>query len=333
MSVGWVRRHGVAIAILGLAVVFPFVVSEFWVVQIGISSLWLAIVAMSLTFLASYGGMISLAQTALYGVAGYAIAILTVENGVNPWLAILVALLLTVAVGAVLGTVAARTYGIYFLMITLAYGVFAYYFANQARQITGGHGGINGVLAPSIGGISLLDRTNLYFAALLAAVLCYLGLRYLVRTPFGIALQGVRDDPLRMSALGFNVPLYRILAFVAGAFVAGVGGVFAVWYNVRISPGSIDLTRTVDVLVVSVIGGLYRLEGAFVGAVAFTLLSNYANEFTDRYNMLIGVIFLVVLLLSPGGLLGMWEQFVRRFRTFVARLKTRDGGREAREKG
>ena len=148
-------------------------------------------------------------------------------------------------------------------------------------------------------------------------MLVFLGLRYASRTPFGLALQGLRDEPDRMRALGFNVTLHRILAFTLAAFIAAIAGVLSVWYNRRISPGSINLAQTIDVLIIAVVGGLYRLEGAWVGALTYALLDNYSREWTptignvlgpERFNTIIGVVFLVIVLLSPGGLVGLWER-------------------------
>jgi branched-chain amino acid transport system permease protein len=148
-------------------------------------------------------------------------------------------------------------------------------------------------------------------------------MRYVSRTPFGLSLQGLRDEPDRMRALGFNVRLHRTLAFTFAAFIAAFAGLLAVWYNRRISPGSINLGQTIDILVIAVIGGLYRLEGAWVGALTFALLDNYSREWTpeignvlapERFNTLLGVIFLIIVLVSPGGLVGAWESGVDRLR-------------------
>ena len=151
----------------------------------------------------------------------------------------------------------------------------------------------------------------------------YLWMRYVARTPFGLSLQGLRDEPARMRALGFHVRMHRTLAFTFAAFIAAFAGILAVWYNRRISPGSIDLGQTIDVLIIAVIGGLYRLEGAWVGAFAFALLDNYSREWTpsignvlgpERFNTLLGIIFLIIVLVSPGGLVGLWESGVDRLR-------------------
>src|SRR5690625_6173469 len=115
----------------------------------------------------------------------------------------------------------------------------------------------------------------------------------------------MRDVPLRIRTLVYNINEYRFIACTLEGTIAAIGGVLSLWYNGRISPGSIDVTRTVDVLVIAVIGGLFRLEGAIVGAVLFTLLSNFMNQVSDRYNTAIGIVFIVVLLVAPQGLTGL----------------------------
>jgi branched-chain amino acid transport system permease protein len=149
------------------------------------------------------------------------------------------------------------------------------------------------------------------------AVLVFIWLRALAtRTAFGLSLQGLRDEPARMRALGFDVTLHRMLAFGLAAFVAAIAGVLSVWYNRRITPGSINLGVTIDILIIAVIGGLYRLEGAWIGALAYALIDNYSREWVPdignvlgpaRFNTIIGLVFLIIVLLSPGGLVGIWE--------------------------
>jgi len=289
------------VAVIALA--FPLVSSTFFVLQIGFQSLFLAIVALSLIFLARYGGMVSLAQTTLYGVAGYTLAIATVSYGLPWYVGVVLALVVCTLFALVFALVAVRTQGIYFLMITLAIAQLFYFYAEQDRIFTNGHSGIDGVTAP--GGAVAQHPLPYYYLALVVAALTYLGLRYLVRTPFGLALQGVRDNPRRMRSLGFFVGGHRVAAFTLAGFVAGIGGVLGVWYNGSITPGAIDLTRTINVLVIAVVGGLISLEGAFVGAVFFALLTNFASSFTDRFNTAIGLAFLLIAIFSPDGIIGL----------------------------
>ena len=304
----------------------PLVFSDFYLSAVLTKALWLGIAAVSLTFLAGYVGIVSLGQVALYGVAGFTMANLVEADGGSavawdPWLATLVAILAATLVGLFIGAIASRSYGIYLLMITLAFGVLVFFFFAQVTDLSG-FGGLNNVHRPGIVGNPLQDPERLFYIALVTSAAVYLLLRYVSRAPLGLAFQGVRDDPSRMGALGYNVPLLRTVAFGLGAFVAALAGVLSVWWNTRISPGSINLGQTIDVLVIAVIGGLYRLEGAWVGAIAFGALDNWirgVESIGSRFNTVIGVIFLAIVLLSPGGLMGIWESVTERPRRRLAR--------------
>lgn len=326
VSQGRTGAVGLAVVVL-LAALTPLVVTEFFVSVILTKALWLGLAAASLIFLAAFGGMVSLAQVGVYGVAGMAYANLVAADGgapaaIDPWLAAGLALVIATAVGLAFGAIAARSVGIYLLMITLAFSVLVYYFFSQVAQLSG-FGGVNDVALPGLIGDPVSDPARLYYLTLAVAVACFVALRGIARTPFGLALQGLRDEPDRMRALGFDVTRHRTLAFGLAAVVAAAAGVLSVFYNGRISPGSINLGQTIDVLIVAVIGGLYRLEGAWVGALAYALIDNYSREWVPevgnvlgpaRFNTVIGVIFLIIVLLSPGGLMGLWERGQDRIR-------------------
>jgi branched-chain amino acid transport system permease protein len=318
---------------LGVLVLFlaaaPSVFDSFTLSQILTKALWLGIAAASLIFLSSYGGMISLGQTGIYAVAGFTMANLVhAANGRHlgwdPIAATAAGIAVATLFGLLCGAIAARSYGIYFLMLTLAISVIVFYFFAQVTTLSG-YGGIRSVTPPALIGNPVANPAPLYYAALVASILVYAGIRYLARTPFGLVLQGIRDDPARMQALGFNVPLHRALAFGVGAFIASIAGILSVWYTTQISPGGVNLAQTINVLVIAVIGGLYRLEGAWIGAAVFSTIDNYSRLWMpnvgdwlgpDRFETVIGVIFLVIVLASPGGLVGIWESvWARRNRT------------------
>jgi len=314
----------VAIAVLVLALA-PLLFTDFYLSAVLTKALWLGIAAVSLTFLAGYVGIVSLGQVALYGVAGFTMANLVAADGGsalawNPWLATAVAILVATGVGLFLGAIASRSYGIYFLMITLAFSVLVYFFFAQVTELSG-FGGVNNVRPPAVVGNPLQQPERLFYISLVTSVAIYVVLRYISRSPLGLAFQGVRDDPSRMRALGYDVVLLRAIAFGLGAFVAAFAGVLSVWWNTRISPGSINLSQTIDVLVIAVIGGLYRLEGAWLGAIAFVALDNWIRGLEaigSRFNTVIGVIFLAIVLLSPGGLMGIWESATEPLRRRLA---------------
>ena len=310
---------------LGVLLVFlagaPTIFDSFTLSQILTKTLWLGIAAASLIFLSSYGGMVSLGQTGIYAVAGFTMANLVHAAGGrslgwDPLAATAAGIAVGTLFGLLCGAVAARSHGIYFLMITLAISVIVFYFFAQVTSLSG-FGGIRNVAVPALVGDPILHPEGLYYLSLVASVAVFLGIRYLGRTPFGIVLQGIRDDPSRMRALGYNVALHRTVAFGVGAFVAGIAGVLSVWYTTQISPGGVDIGQTINVLVIAVIGGLYWLEGAWIGALLFTVLDNYSRTLLptvgtwlgpERFETVLGLIFLLIVLLSPGGLMGIWHR-------------------------
>lgn len=315
-----VVERAIALGALVVVALGPAIFNDYWVSFILTQTFLLGIAAASLIFLSAYGGMVSLAQVALYGIAGFALGnMVTTEGkglalGWSPWLAVVLAIVITTAIGLVFGALASRSAGIYFLMITLTYAVIANYFFGQVTLVSGfsGISGIN-LHAPGFVGADDESPIRLYYVALVVAVLVYLLIRFVVRTPFGTALQGVRDEPVRMASLGYTVPLHRTLAFTFAAFVASLAGILYVWWNGQIDPATIGLQGSVDLLVIAVLGGLARIEGAWLGAFAFIVINNYVRDIElplvgGSFNTIIGLVFLLIVLVSPNGLMGIWER-------------------------
>jgi branched-chain amino acid transport system permease protein len=311
-------RH---LAVLLLALAYPWLATPFLTFQIGGQALALGIIALSLTFLAGYGGMISLAQMTVAGVAGYALAIFgnSIEAGISLnwpwWVAVLIAVALGTIAATFVGWLSVRTEGIYTIMITLAVGVAFYYLCLQNYSVFNGFQGFQRVLAPTVLGVSLRDPLPFYYLALFWALASYFSLKYLLRAPFGVALQGIRDNPRRMNALGFNVTAHRVAAYAASGVIASIGGVLMVWYNGLITPGSIGTSWMINILIIAVLGGMRHPIGAFLGAIVFVLLQTFAIDLIDRerFNLVIGGVFLAIVLFSPDGLLGWWARVKTKF--------------------
>jgi branched-chain amino acid transport system permease protein len=307
-----VRAGLTAVLVIALALV-PAVFTTYFTSAVAARSLIFGLAAVSLTFLAAYGGIVSLAQTGLYGIAGYVLARLIVNDGMDPILAAVLAIAIAVAVGFLFGAIVSGSEGIYLLMITLALGVITYFFFAQVDTF-GGHEGINSVTAPGFIGNPVTHPTAIYEVTLACCVLAYAGIRFLARTNFGLAMQGVRDDPVRMRAMGFNVRLHRTLAFTAGALIAALAGVLGTWNDTRISPGTIQVSQIIQLMTIAVIGGLYRIEGAWIGALVYTLLDTYTRGITERFETWIGVILLAILIVSPDGITGVAQKVAARLR-------------------
>ena len=306
-------RH---IVVLAALIVYPFVASPFFTYQIGAQALALGLIALSLTFLGGYGGMVSLAQMTIAGVAGYGVAVFgtssaaAISLGWPWWLASAVAIALATAFAAAVGWLSVRTEGIYTIMITLAIGVAFFYLAQQNYTVFNGFQGFNRVGAPELLGVESRDPVPFYFATLACALAGYFLVRHLVRAPFGIALQGIRDNPRRMASLGYAVTAHRVAAYAVSGLLAAVGGVLMVWYNGRISPGTVNLGAMISILIIAVLGGMKHPIGAFVGAIVYVLLQNFAIDLfvRERFNLVIGAGFLAIVLFSPDGLLGLWAK-------------------------
>jgi branched-chain amino acid transport system permease protein len=313
--VAW-RHVLVLLGVLG----YPFVATPFFTYQIGAQSLALGLIALSLTFLGGYGGMVSLAQMTVAGMAGYMVAIfgsssaVAISLGWPWWLAVAIALVVVIVFATLVGWLSVRTEGIYTIMITLAIGVAFFYLAQQNYTLFNGFQGFNKVFAPTVWGLDFREPTTFYFLALACAVAGYGFVKLLVRAPFGVALQGIRDNPRRMHALGFHVTAHRVAAYAVAGLLAAVGGVLMVWYNARISPGTMNTGAMINILIIAVLGGMRHPIGAFIGAVVFVLLQNFAIDLVDRerFNLVIGGVFLAIVLFSPDGLLGLWAKFRSR---------------------
>jgi len=322
-----VERVLLVLALAALLVAPPFF-SDFFVSFVLTQALLLGVAAASLIFLAAYGGMVSLAQTLMFGFTGFVIgnAVTTggskgLNLGLDPWVGVVLGVTFTTILAFLLGAVASRSTGLYFLMITLTFGVIGFFFFGQVTTFSG-FGGINQVRAPAFIGTPGQFPERLYYVAIGVSVVVYLLLRYVGRTPFGLAFQGIRDDHVRMSSLGFNLAIHRTLAFTLAGFVASLAGVLFIWWNRQIDPASIGIGEILALLIIAVIGGINRLEGAWVGAFVFVIVNNYVRDvpllnqigLTEaRFNTIVGLIFLAIVLLSPDGLIGIGQRITRLF--------------------
>ncbi len=308
-----------------LLLVMPLFASNFVLFQIFGWTFILGMIGLSLMFLAGYGGMVSLIQMTVGALAGYMVAILgtsgvpTISLGWPWWLYIPVAILIAALFGTLVGALAVRTEGIYTIMITLAIASAFFYFTRQNYGLFNGYTGFNRVVPPDLFGIDWRQATPFYYLTLACAALSYVAVVYVSRSPFGLALQGVRDNPRRMGALGFSVTAHRILAYTFSSIIAAVGGILLVWQNAQVSPGTAGIPQVIDILVIAVVGGIRRPIGPFIGALIYVLLRVYSPDVLlafglsgERFKLLIGLGFLVIVFFSPDGVLGLWEKYKAR---------------------
>ena len=322
----WMRRiHPATWLVIVFLLFVPAFSNNFVQLQIFGWAFVLGMIALSLMFLAGYGGMVSLVQMTVAGCAGYMYAIFgfsaveTISLGWVWWVTIPLAILIAVVFGTLSGAIAVRTEGIYTIMITLAIASAFFYFTRQNYVIFNGFSGFNALRAPLILGVTWTDATPYYYLTLFCATLSYLVVLYVSRSPFGLALQGVRDNARRMEALGFNVTAHRIAAYGFAAVIAAVAGVLLTWLNGQISPGTAGIGPVIDILIIAVIGGLGHPIGPFIGALIYVVLRTFALDALvaiglsgERFQLLIGMVFLLIVLFSPDGVLGLWRRWRAR---------------------
>jgi len=265
-----------------------------------------AVLAMSLDVLLGYTGLASLGHAAYFGVAAYAVGILTTEYRRGFLVCLLVAAALT---AALFGLLAIRATGTYFLMITLALGMVVWGLAFRWVSLTKGDNGIAGVPRPELPlPWSLGAPLPFFYFALTATVLAWALLGLLVRSPFGMTLMGVRESESRMRALGYNVWLHKYLAFVISGAFAGFAGVFWAYYNGFVSPIDVQLVTSVETLLMVALGGPGTLAGPALGATMIVFLKNFVSVYTKRWLLILGAVYIGVILFAPRGVLGAFRR-------------------------
>jgi len=285
-----------------------------------------AIAAMALDFMAGYAGMISLAQAGFLGVGAYGVAI--AENHFfSPWVAVGIALGVVLVAGLALGIVAVRTKGVSFVIITLALGQVLYGLAFQWTGLSEGDNGITLASLPSVGPIDLNDPLTLKMTVLVVFAVTALVLLLLVHSPFGLSLRGVRSNEARLTALGYRTGLHRYLAWVIAVFFAGVAGVLYIFVNSLISPTTMAFSADGFLVVMVVLGGLGSIWGPALGALVIVLFQQELSTYVSRWQTVMGLTLIAVVVLSPGGFWGLVRAAGRRRDALIARLRARqDGG-------
>jgi branched-chain amino acid transport system permease protein len=279
----------------------PFFAGDFYV-NLASQILIAAIFALSLNLLVGFGGMTSLGHASYLGVAAYISALLTTRYGLGHGPAAVISLAGTTTMAAFFGVIALRATGLGFLMITLALSQVLWGLAYRMSNVTNGDNGIAGLTRPMPFGISIDSAVSFYWFALIVATFAFVMMTIFVSSAFGSTLKGVRDQSRRMAALGFNPWMIRWITFVYAGFWGGVSGLLYVYYNKYIHPTSLSVTSSAEALLGVIAGGSGTLGGPAVGAALVLLLKNYVSAYLERWNMLLGLVFLFIVLVMPAGI-------------------------------
>ncbi|SEC98146.1 branched-chain amino acid transport system permease protein [Rhizobiales bacterium GAS188] len=265
-----------------------------------------AIFAMSLNLLMGYAGLASLGHAAYFAAGAYAAGLVSLHLSQDFWVGMLAGIAAGAFTGAFFGLLALRTTGVYFLMITLALAQIAWAVAFTWRSVTGGDDGLRSIKRPDLGvpGLDLTSNSAYFVLALATCAAAALLMRALTRSPFGRTLAGIRESAARMDALGYNVWLYKYLAFILSAGFAAAAGVLFVYAKGFVSPEAASITVSAEALLMVILGGAATLSGPIVGAFAIILLSNIASSYSTHWTLLLGILYIVVVIVAPQGIVG-----------------------------
>jgi branched-chain amino acid transport system permease protein len=297
---GW--RRPVLIALAVLLIVAPPFLPTYWVGLLT-QMVILAILAMSLDILLGYTGLPSLGHAAFFGVAAYAVAVLSTRYQLGFWTCVAGGILVGTLLSAVIGLIVSHVRDVYFLMITLAIGMVLWGLSNRWIPMTGGDNGLSGIpRLEAHAGLPFTGPVPFYYVTLLVFAVSAGLMALLVRSPFGLTLLGVRESESRMKSLGFNTWLHCYLSFVLSGVFASVSGVMWAYYNGFVSPTYLDLTASSELFLMVTLGGPATLVGPVVGAGAIVLLKNVISAYTARWLLILGIVYIVAILGAPKGL-------------------------------
>jgi len=303
-------------AVLALLAVFPLLAPalglDYYVVFVR-RLLIVMIAAHSLNFLVGYGGMVALGHAGFVGVGAYVLVALVDANATNSvWLLWPAALLGTGLVAALIGLVAMRTRGVYFIMITLAFAQMLYYVAVSLRSY-GGDDGYNLQAKPELGfGLDAGHANALYWVVLAIAVAVFVLQNRATASRFGHALAGIRDNETRMTALGYPVVRLKLVAFALASALAGLAGAMMVTHNSFVSPSAMHWTQSATLIVMLVIGGIGKRWGAVTGVAVWGVLEEVLRQWTDYWHAPLGVLLLVIVFFAPRGIAALFERRTAR---------------------
>ena len=264
-----------------------------------------ALAAASLNLIMGYGGMMSFGHAAYLGIGGYAVGMLAQEGVGSGFIQFPVALAASAIYALVIGALSLRTRGVYFIMITLAFAQMAYYVASGLARY-GGDDGLTVYKRSDFSGlINLSNRTQFYYLCLACLFAVVVLIWRIANSRFGLVLQGLRSNEQRMQAIGFPAKRYQLVCFVISGMMCGLAGALLANNTDFISPAVMYWTRSGDLMVMVILGGMGTLFGPVMGAVVFLLLEEFLSQITEYWALIMGPLLLLIVLFGRGGIMGL----------------------------
>jgi branched-chain amino acid transport system permease protein len=304
------RIAGLGLALIVLVILPPFYTS-YWVTLLT-QMLIFGILAMSLDILVGYSGMSSFGHAGFFGSSAYVVAILATRYKMSFLPCLVSGIAVTTFIGAIFGLLVAHASGVYFLIITLALGMTLWGLAFRWVTMTGGDNGISGIPRPDLGlPLSMKDPLTFYYFILIFFLICLLLMTIFVRSPFGHSLKGVRESESRMRVLGYHTWLHKYLSYIAATFFGSIAGVLWAYFDGFISPYNMDLTGSIEIILMVILGGPGTLVGPALGAGIIVFLKNFISAYTQRWLLILGTIYILTIFYAPQGLMNVLKDWFK----------------------
>jgi len=283
-----------------------------YLVSLGSRVMIFAIAAVSLDVLVGYGALISFGHAAFVGLGAYAVGILSVYGITDALVSLPAALAVSAAYAFLTGLVCLRTKGVYFIMITLAFGQMAFFTASSLAPF-GGDDGLTIAARNTVAGFALLRNEGaFYYVVLFCLLATYLFCRALVGSRFGRVVRGAKENPVRVATLGFDVYRFQLATYVIAGALAGLAGFLLANATEFVSPAYMSWQRSGELIVMVLLGGLGTLDGAIIGAAAYLLTEEWLSGVTEHWKVIFGPVLVLIVLFARGGLLGLANALMRR---------------------
>jgi len=299
------------LAVALILTIAPLFFGEYYV-NLGSQIMIAAVFAASLNILVGYGGLTSLGHATYLGLSAYTSAWLFLKTGWDHGTTAVIAIVFTTFVGAIFGWISLRASGLSFLMLTLALSQIIWGIGYRWVSLTNGDNGLSGLTRPSPFGWDLENSTNFYWFTLIITIGCLFFIARIVNSPFGASLKGTRDQDKRMSALGFNVWKIRWFSFIISSFFGAISGLLYIYFNKYVHPSVMSITSSAEGLLCVIAGGAGTLAGPILGSILIVMLKNYVSGFVERWNMLLGIIFVFIVIFMPTGMVPGIQQIKNR---------------------
>jgi branched-chain amino acid transport system permease protein len=295
------------VIVVALLALLPFVFPGYHT-SLATLTLIYALLAMSVDILAGFAGRTSLCHGAIFGAATYVVMYYVTSAGGNPWVGVGLGILAALVVSLVFALLAVRTTGVYFLLLTLALGMVVWGVCQRWTSVSGGENGLRGNVRPDW----LIDPLRFYYFVLVVGLAATYVIWRFVRSPFGLSLKGIRESESRMRSLGYNTTYHLVLGFVFSGLMAGISGALYALFNSFVSPSTVALAQSVKGLLMAIVGGVGTLFGGVVGSAIVILLENVVSSYTERWSMVLGLLFVLTMIFAPDGIVGKMRWLLRR---------------------